>query len=83
MNTKLTLTLEGEVIRKAKEYAASNGRSLSEIVENHFRQITAPKNIDLANELTPRIKRLKGIIKLPDGVDYKQVIEEERMKKHG
>ena len=36
MNTKLTLTLEKEVIEKAKKYASENGRSLSEMVENYW-----------------------------------------------
>ena len=32
MNTKLTLSLEKEVIEKAKIYAKGTGRSLSEMV---------------------------------------------------
>jgi hypothetical protein len=36
MNTKLTLTLEKEVIEIAKKYAKEKGQSLSEIVENYF-----------------------------------------------
>ncbi len=40
MNTKLTLTIESEVIKIAKEYAKDKGQSLSEIVENYFKFIT-------------------------------------------
>ncbi|MDH5366136.1 MAG: DUF6364 family protein [Cyclobacteriaceae bacterium] len=39
MNTKLTLTIEQALIEKAKEYAKSKGRSLSDIVENYFKAI--------------------------------------------
>ena len=40
MNTKLTLTLEKEVIEKAKEFAARQGQSLSSLVENYFKLLT-------------------------------------------
>jgi hypothetical protein len=40
MNTKLTLTLEKDVIEKAKEYAAKQGQSLSSLVENYFKHLT-------------------------------------------
>jgi predicted HicB family RNase H-like nuclease len=40
MVTKLTLTLEKEVIERAQSYAKSNGRSLSELVENFLESIT-------------------------------------------
>ena len=40
MNTKLTLTIEKEVIETAKEYAKEKGQSLSEMVENYFKLIT-------------------------------------------
>lgn len=40
MNTKLTLTLEKEVIEIAKIYAKEKGQSLSEMVENYFKFVT-------------------------------------------
>ncbi len=40
MNTKLTLTIEKEVIQIAKEYAKEKGQSLSDLVENYFKLIT-------------------------------------------
>ena len=39
MNTKLTLTIEQEIIKKAKEYAKDKNRSLSDIVENQLREL--------------------------------------------
>lgn len=83
MTTKLTLTLQTETIRKAKKYAASKDRSLSQIVENYLRQITEEEISAMAEEYTPRIKRLKGILKTDNPIDYKKIIEEERVKKHG
>ena len=40
MNTKLTLTIEQDIIKKAKEYAKNNNRSLSIIIENYLKVLT-------------------------------------------
>ena len=40
METKLTLSLEKEVIEKAKVYAKSQNTSLSHLVENYFYYLT-------------------------------------------
>ena len=40
MNTKLTLTIEKEVIQIAKAYAKEKGQSLSELVENYLKLST-------------------------------------------
>ena len=37
MNTKLTLTIEQEIINKAKKFAKENNRSLSDIIENYLK----------------------------------------------
>ena len=43
MNTKLTLTIEKEVIEIAKEYAKEKGQSLSEMVENYFKFVVVSR----------------------------------------
>lgn len=40
MDTKLTLTLNKDIIEFAKKYAASNQTSLSDLVENYFKALT-------------------------------------------
>ena len=40
MNTKLTLTIEKDIIEEAKIYARDKGQSLSDIVENYFKLLT-------------------------------------------
>lgn len=40
MHTKLTLTIEKEIIKTAKDYAKEKGQSLSDLVENYFKLIT-------------------------------------------
>jgi len=83
MNTKLTLTIEKEVIEIAKEYAKEKGQSLSDLVENYFKLITNERRVIKSKDLSPRIKRLRGIIKTEGELDYKQILTEELLKKYG
>ena len=83
MNTKLTLTIEKEVIRTAKEYAKEKGQSLSDLVENYFKLITNDKRVLKSEELSPRVKRLRGIIKTKEDLDYKELLAEELLRKYG
>jgi len=70
MNTKLTLTIEQSIIKKAKRYAKGKGRSLSDIIENYLKAITNESEPEI--ELTPIVKSLKGSFKAPGDFDYKK-----------
>lgn len=70
MNTKLTLTIEQSIIKKAKQYAKGKGRSLSDIIENYLKAITNKSESEI--ELTPIVKSLKGSFKAPKDFDYKK-----------
>ena len=83
MNTKLTLTIEKDIIEEAKLYAKDKGQSLSDIVENYFKLLTKDKRKIKPNQLSPRISRLRGIIKVDKDFDYKKVLAEELSKKYG
>ncbi len=61
MNTKLTLKLDQQVIRKAKNYAAQKDQSLSDLVENYFRSLSLPVD---SERLGSVVKELSGVIKL-------------------
>ncbi len=82
METKLTLTIEKAIIQTAKEYAKDKGQSLSEMVENYFKLVTADRRKVNPEQLTPRIQRLRGVIKTDTTLDYKQVLTEELSKKY-
>ena len=82
MNTKLTLTLKKEVIDQAKKYASEKGRSLSEMIENYFKYLTEIKPEENPEELSPRVKKLRGIVKVKSDFDYKKILDEERIKKY-
>ncbi len=83
MNTKLTLTIQKDVIEEAKSYAKEKGQSLSDLVENYFKLITKDKRNVEENQLSPRVKRLRGILKVDKNFDYKRVLTEELSKKYG
>ena len=83
MNTKLTLTLEKEIIEIAKAYAKEKGQSLSEMVENYFKLVTIDRRKIKPKELSPRIRRLRGIIKVTEKIDYNNTLTEELSKKYG
>jgi len=77
------LTIEKEVIETAKKYAKEKGQSLSEMVENYFKLITVNRRKNIQKELSPKVRKLRGIIKTDKNFDYKQVLTEELSKKYG
>ncbi|WP_127846695.1 DUF6364 family protein [Psychroflexus aestuariivivens] len=76
MNTKLTLTIEQDIIQKAKKYAKDKNRSLSDIIENYLKVLTkedkAKSSQNNNNTLNPVVKSLKGSFKMPKQMDYKK-----------
>ncbi len=83
MNTKLTLTIEKDIIEEAKIYARDKGQSLSDIVENYFKLLTKDNREINPTQLSPRVRRLRGIISVEEDFDYKKVLVEELSKKYG
>lgn len=49
MKTKLTLTIEPELLEKAKIYAKKNNTSLSKIFENQLKELTESIKIKRVN----------------------------------
>lgn len=60
MNTRLTLTLDQEVIEEAKKYANSNGRSLSSIIEEYLKSLTRRQEDTPDFEVSPLVQSLWG-----------------------
>ena len=74
MDTKLTLKLDKYVIVKSKEYALSQKRSLSRLIESYLKTLINTDN-DQSNdniEISPFVKSMQSGIKLPADFDYKQ-----------
>jgi formiminotetrahydrofolate cyclodeaminase len=79
MSTKLTLTVEKSVIERAKSYAKSTGRSLSELVESYLETITKEGGEE---QLSPKLKKIVGAVKLPKNFDEKKELRAYLEKKH-
>jgi len=83
MNTKLTLTIEQEIIKRAKEYAKGKNRSLSDIIENYLKILTKEEPKEKARKLNPIVKSLKGSFKMPKkDMDYKKELRNRLEEKY-
>jgi hypothetical protein len=80
MNTKLTIKLDNDVISRAKKYAKYRKTSLSRLIESYLDSITKKESDDI--EITPLVKSLSGIIKLPEDYDYKKDRTDYLIKKY-
>jgi len=83
MNSKLTLTIDRSVIKRAKEYAHDTGNSLSNLVENYLKSFSKEPRPVKSDELSPLIKSMKGAFKAPSNFNYKKELETELSKKYG
>ena len=79
MNTKLTLTVEKSIIERAKIYAKSTGRSLSELIENYLIKVTQEES---TTDLSPRLKKIVGIVNLPENFNEDFELRNAMEKKH-
>jgi macrodomain Ter protein organizer (MatP/YcbG family) len=69
MNTKLTIKLDNDVISRAKRYARHRRTSLSKMIESFLDSVTKDEPDDI--EITPLVKSLSGVIKIPEDLNYK------------
>jgi len=70
MNTKLTLSLDRDIIEQAKEFAQSRHQSLSKLIEGYLQQLTGSK--DMKSPVTPLVARLSGVLDAKKAVDHKR-----------
>jgi hypothetical protein len=69
MTTKLTLSIEADIVRRAKRYARAHRTSLSRMVE-HFLAVVSETPDEPAH--SPGLRRLRGVIKAGDREDYRR-----------
>lgn len=83
MSTKLTLSIDKDIIEKAKIYAKEQGRSLSNIIEEYLKSISSQSQIDKDEELSDILKELKGSVKAPKDLEsYDEIIQEALIDKY-
>jgi macrodomain Ter protein organizer (MatP/YcbG family) len=80
MDTKLTIKLDNDVISRAKRYARHRRTSLSRMIESFLDSVTQNETDDI--EITPLVKSLSGVIKLPEDFDYKKERTDYLIKKY-
>jgi len=80
MSTKLTLTIEKDIIDLAKAYARKKGQSLSDLIESYLKTLVQKDNNK--NHLSPNVKRLIGSVKAPKGFDFKKELGNVLNKKY-
>lgn len=71
MNTKLTLSLNKEIIQQAKLYAKEHNISLSFLVENYLQKLINDITVEKSKKGSI-VDELSGIIELDTDYDYKK-----------
>lgn len=80
MTTKLTLSIDEEVIKKAKQLSRRKGKSISKMVEEYLTSVS-----DGEGGKETSLSELSGILKnkIPADIDIKEVKREYLTKKYG
>jgi formiminotetrahydrofolate cyclodeaminase len=79
MKTQFTISINKAILERAKVYAKDTRRSLSEIIENYLDNITQETS---PTELSPKLKSIVGVVKLPKDFDEKKELRFILEKKH-
>jgi len=84
MDTKLTLKLDKEIIEKAKNYASSQKRSLSRLIESYLKSIIDTESVQSENdiEISPFVKSMQTGVKLSADLDYKKAYGDHLAEKY-
>lgn len=84
MDAKLTLKLNKEVIEKAKEYASSNNRSLSRMIESYLKALVKTEKSESSDEIkiSTFVKSMRTGVNVPADLDYKKEYRDHMIEKH-
>ena len=82
--TKLTLSMEPEIVYRAKKYAKNRNISLSRLIQDYLDQLSEYKP-EADSSINPDILKLTGILKgkIPDDFDLKEAKYQYLKEKHG
>lgn len=80
MDTKLTLSLDNNIIEGAKRYARDKNISLSKLIESYLERLVVP---DTSENISPLVKSLSGVVKLPQNFDEKKKYRKHIANKYG
>jgi hypothetical protein len=77
---KLTLSVEGPVVRRAKQIAEANGTSVSAMF-SQFVEAMGWQN-ERPDKIGPLTRKLSGLIKTRRGKRYKELLADALMEKY-
>ena len=67
METTLQINVEESVLKSAEDYAKERNKTVQDIVNEYLKSIPSKKiTLEDLDDLTPRIKKMIGIIKLSE-----------------
>lgn len=83
MKTKLTLSIEETIVEAAKEIAKESGTSLSKVIEDQLKFILQRREKSVATQVSPKVRKLRGVAKLDPNKSYKELKAEMLEEKYG
>jgi hypothetical protein len=72
--TKLTLSVEEEIVEQAKRLAEANRTSVSAMFSRFIQSMANPRADQI--KIGPVTRKLSGILQLPPEKDYKELLAE-------
>ncbi len=80
MKVKLTLLLDKKVIEQAKKYSRKKNISLSKLIEDYLLRTSFKEQEEPV--ISPLVKSLSGVIKLPKDLDHKKAYSDYLSEKY-
>lgn len=80
MGTKLTFSLGKKVIEQAKKYAKKKNISLSKLIEAYLNKASLQEKDE--PPVSPLVKSLSGVIKLPKRFNHKKAYSDSLTEKY-
>ncbi len=83
--TKLTLSVDESVVKKAKQVAHANRTSVSAMFSRFIQATAASEGSQEGHpiEIGPLTRKLSGIVELPPGEDDKEMLTDALLERHG
>lgn len=72
MDAELTIKLDKQILEKAKDYASSNNRNLSFMIESFLKSLVERNANTINVEISSYVKSISTGVKIPADFDYKQ-----------
>lgn len=82
MTTKLTLSIEKDIIENAKIYAERHSKSLSRLIQDYLESISKTDRDEISRSIPPITKELAGILKGKKQINFREDITSYLEKKY-